>query len=290
MHESAAAVTDRFEVILVDDGSPDASLDRALEAVRSLSHVVVVELSRNFGHHNAILAGLQQSQGELVFFIDSDLEEKPELLTDFFAEMQKNGDIDVVSGYHDRAGQSSVRKATGNLFWWTMRNISRTPVQQNLANVRLMRRNYVDALLSMPDRNVFLGGMFAWPGFNQKFIKIEREERDSPSSYSWTKRIQLAVLATIAFSSFPLIFVFILGMAIMFVSMMIGLYFTIIKILHPDQILDGFSTLIVSMWFLGGVILGCLGTIGLYISHIYEQSIGRPRFIIRRLHSNSDGD
>lgn len=277
-----------FEIILVDDGSPDDGLELAKGLLREFPKVRILELSRNFGHHAAILAGLSDARGDLVFFVDSDLEEDPELVRDFARVMQAN-DRDVIYGYHNHLQQRNwMRRTTSKVFWSTISAMSEEPIMGNIGNVRLMKRAYVDALLSMPDRNLFLGGMFPWPGFRQERVEIQRKPRTGPSSYSWNRRFVLAAKAAIAFSDAPLKFVFALGTAIALVAGAVGIYFTALKILAPDVVQSGFTALIVSVWLVGGLIMGSIGILGLYIAHLYNQTRQRPRFIIRQRHEAAD--
>lgn len=279
MHTAASKITDQFEIILVDDGSPDDSLEIAIRLQSDFPQLRVVQLSRNFGHHAAILAGLNEAKGDLIFLIDSDLEEAPELAFHFWKAL--DGDVDVVFGVHDRRGKSWLDRVTGHLFWTFIRSASKTNIERNLANVRLMRRAYVDALLSMPDRNIFLGGMFSWPGFSQVAMTIDRKER-STSSYAFSARVRLALVAAISFSHRPLLFIFFVGMAISAFSMLAGLYFIVVKLLYPESVVSGYTSIIVSLWLIGGLVIGAIGLLGFYVAHIYEQTRDRPRYIIKR--------
>lgn len=167
-----ALMQDNDELILVDDGSPDELLALAREHAVRDGRIVVVELARNFGHHHAILAGLGQALGDRVF-VDSDLEEAPELLVDF-ASLMEVGAVDVVFGVHNHSQGSMLRRTTSRLFWFAFNWASDSKTPLNICNVRLMKRGYVDALLSLQEANVFLGGMFHWVGFKQIAIPIER--------------------------------------------------------------------------------------------------------------------
>lgn len=283
MNFAVSQLTDNYEIILVDDGSPDNSLQLA----RSLSKDYpcrVVELSRNFGHHPAILAGLSEAKGEFIFLIDSDLEEPPELINEFWEHCEG---VDVVFGVHNRSGKSFLNRISGNLFWGLISAASNVRIERNIANVRLMRRKYVQALLSMPDRNVFLGGMFSWPGFKQISVPIVRLERPE-TSYSIGKRFQLAFVAAVSFSIRPLLYVFFLGISITLLSLFFAVILVVRKIFDPSSLLGGFTSLMISIWFLGGLIMGSIGVLGFYIAHIYDQARERPRFIIKDIHEDGE--
>lgn len=278
---SLALMDNDDELILVDDGSPDNSLALARERAAIDPRITVVELARNFGHHVAILAGLSQARNERVFFVDSDLEEAPELLKEFAAVMDASG-ADVVFGTHDHSEGSVVRKATSRAFWRIFNWASDSAAPLNICNVRLMNRRYVDALVSLPESNVFLGGMFHWVGFKQIAIPIERRLRRSKSTYSFSGRIALAVRSVVSFSTAPLKGMFLFGMAISTLSFLLAIYYVILKILDP-AIQLGFTTLIISIWFLSGIIVACLGIIGIYMAYMYTETKRRPRVIVREI-------
>jgi putative glycosyltransferase len=267
------------ELILVDDGSPDNSLAMARSYAANDPRIVVVELARNFGHHRAILAGLSQARGERVFFVDSDLEEAPELLTEF-TSMMDGGSADVVFGIHDHSRGSLLRKTSSKLFWRVFNWASDSSTPLNICNVRLMKRRYVDALLSLPETNAFLGGMFYWVGFKQIGIPITRTLRRSKSTYSTVARAILAVRSIVSFSTAPLKAMFLLGMMISAFSALIAVYFIVLKVLDPTTQL-GFTSLIISIWFLSGTIIACLGVLGIYMAYIYTEAKRRPRVIVK---------
>ena len=274
-----------FEIILVDDGSPDNSRAIAEGFLSTHPQLRIIELSRNFGHHAAMLAGLAAARGELIFYVDSDLEENPELAFEFHRIMD-SGDMDVVYGFYTREAAPLLRRITSTAFWWVIAKITDISIPRNIANVRLMRRQYVEAVLSLPDRNIFLGGMFAWPGFRQEGVQIHRTPRQGESTYTWRRRLQLAGKAAVSFSDKPLLIVFGLGLTLTALSFAVGLFNLLQKLLNPDFVLSGFTSIMISVWFLGGVMLGCTGVLGFYIAHIYNQSRARPRYIIRREHAS----
>jgi putative glycosyltransferase len=269
------------ELILVDDGSPDNSLALARAHAAVDSRITVVELARNFGHHIAILAGLNHAQGDRVFLVDSDLEEAPELMTEFATTMDASG-ADVIFGIHDHSHGSLVRKVTSRTFWRFFNWASDSATPLNICNVRLMNRRYVDALVSLPESNVFLGGMFHWVGFKQIAIPIERRQRSTASTYSVLARVALAVRSVISFSTAPLKGMFLLGMIIATLSLLLATYFTVLKIVDP-AVQMGFTALIISIWFLSGIIIACLGVIGIYLAYMYTETKRRPRVVVREV-------
>lgn len=269
------------ELILVDDGSPDNSLSMARQHAARDSRIVVVQLARNFGHHRAILAGLSQARGERVFLVDSDLEEAPELLTEFASVMDASS-ADVIFGVHDHSHGSLLRKASSRLFWRMFNWASDSATPLNICNVRLMNRRYVDALVSLPEANVFLGGMFHWVGFKQIAIQIERQSRRSKSTYSIAARLSLAARSIVSFSTAPLKAMFLLGIVMSIVSSAVAVYFFVLRMLDPEIQL-GFTSLIISIWFLSGAIIACLGVLGIYLAYVYTETKRRPRVIVKEI-------
>jgi len=282
---AARAVSRSYEIILVDDGSPDDSLAIAVKAVEADPCVRVVELSRNFGHHAAILAGLSFARGERIFLVDSDLEEPPELLLRF-APLLAETNADVVYGFHDQKVGSRMRQAASGLFWRLFNLLSETQTQENVCHVRLMRRAYLDALLAMPERNMFLGGLYPWPGYRQVPVRVERVINRDISTYNLTRRVALAVRSVVAFSARPLHLVFLLGVSIAFISLVVALATVMLRLMWGAEMLVGFASVIISIWLLGGLTIMSLGVIGLYISQIYVETKARPRWLVRRMHDH----
>ena len=278
---SCALMGDGDDLILVDDGSPDNSLAVARKYAANDPRIVVVELSRNFGHHKAILAGLDQARHERVFLIDSDLEEAPELLTEFSPIMDASN-VDVIYGIHDQSQGSMLRRFTSKTFWRVFNWAAGGETPLNICNVRLMNRRYVDALLSLSESNVFLGGMFHWVGFKQIAVPVQRQIKRSKSTYSVPARAALAVRSIVSFSTAPLKIMFWLGATISVFSYLLAIYYFILKMLNPAIPL-GFTTLIISIWFLSGVIIACLGVIGIYLAYVYTETKHRPRAVIREI-------
>ncbi len=162
--------------MLVNDGSPDDSLAYALDRRVDISQLVVVDLSRNFGHHHAIQAGLQNARGNLIFLIDCDLEVSPLVLADFHRKLHES-DCDVVFGYQEARKGGRFEQISGGLFWKGINFLSDVKIPENIVTERIMTRRYVEALLQMGDRNLFLGGMMSWTGFQQIGLPVVKRQR-----------------------------------------------------------------------------------------------------------------
>jgi len=290
--EQVAAAASRlagndYELIAVVDGSPDDSIDYLSDAQATYPQLAIVDLSRNFGHHEAAWCGLHVARGELVFIIDCDLESPPSVL-DAFAERMRETNADVVYGYQEERVGGFARQYTGHLFWRIFNRLSHTSVPHNICTERLMTRRYVDALLTMGDRNLFMAAMYSWIGFEQVGIPVQRTPREGRPSYSMLRRFKLMVRAISAFSSVPLQASFWVGLIIALGSVLYGAFILVRKILYPDSILSGFTTLSLITSLSAGMIMMSLGIIGLYISRIYNQTQNRPVYVIRSIYRSGD--
>jgi putative glycosyltransferase len=286
--ESAVAVAariarDSYELIFVVDGSPDDSLQLLRSKQRENPQIVIVDLSRNFGHHQAAWCGLHTARGDRVFIIDCDLEVSPAVLEPFADTMTKSG-ADVVYGYQESRRGGLASKYLGDAFWRIFNLLSTTQVPHNICTERLMSRRYVDTLLTLGDRNLFLAGMYFWAGFEQVGVKITKQSRKGRPVYTVFRRVQLMVRAISAFSSLPLQMSFWVGLTIALGCVGYGIVLLVRKIGDPDAILSGFTTLALLTSLSAGMIMMSLGVIGLYISRIYSQTQNRPVYLIRSVY------
>jgi len=275
---AAAAVYDDFEVVLVDDGSPDESRDIALALSAADPRVRLIELSRNFGHHKAIMTGLTRARGELVFLIDCDLEEEPELLPQFHREMQATK-ADVVYGVQARRKGSAFERVTGGWFYRVFNLISNCAVPQNLITARLMTREYVHNLIRHREREVFLAGLFTITGFAQVGVTCHKHSRGS-SSYSLPRKVALLVNAVTSFSNMPLLLIFHIGWVILALTSLAGVSL-LLRWLFGGELSLGWPSMIVSMWFLGGLGIFCQGILAIYMSKVFSEVKRRPYTIVR---------
>jgi putative glycosyltransferase len=279
MVAAATAVTPDFEIVFVDDGSPDGSAAAVRKIVERDRRAVLVQLSRNFGHHKAIMAGLSHSRGDYVFLLDSDLEEQPEWLSPFFDELQTSG-ADVVYGIQTAVTTGVFRRLAGATYYKLFNSLSNIEVPEGACTVRLMRRTAVDALLSVGDQSLWLGAAFAWIGFRQVARGVERRMLRPQSTYNFQRSLHVFADTANWMSRLPLVIVFLSGALISGISFLIGLYFLLRKLLSSEPILGGFPSLIISIWFLGGLIILFLGLIGIYLSSIFSEVKQRPRYVV----------
>jgi putative glycosyltransferase len=269
-----------YEIILVNDGSPDDSLAVALRLRERDPRVRIVDLSRNFGHHKALMTGLARARGELVFLIDCDLEEDPAWLVTFHEAMTRSA-ADVIYGVQSSRKGSLVERATGALFFQVFNRLLTDPIPLNVVTARLMSRRYVEALVQHRDREMCLAGLWVITGFDQRPFEIVKGSREGASSYSMRRRASVLVNAVTSFSNRPLIYIFYIGITVMLLSIAQAAWLVIQSLRH-DIGVPGYASLMVSLWFLGGLTIFCLGIIGIYLAKVFTESKDRPYTVVRQ--------
>ena len=277
-----AVGSEPWEIVLVNDGSPDEALAYALQRRAADCRIVVVDLSRNFGHHAAMQAGLCHARGDLVFLIDCDLEVRPAALIDFVARQQSSG-ADLVFGYQERRKGAWFEQWSGTVFWRALNALSDVRVPENMVTERIMTRRFVDALLRLGDHNLFLGGMMSWAGFVQIGLPVAKSQRHGSSTYTLARRLQLMVTAVSSFSSKPLTWLFNAGVVITAASFAYVIYLLFRKLMFDDALI-GFTSLMGLMSLSLGIITTALGVVGIYLGKVFNQVQGRPNYIVRDLH------
>ena len=285
---SAAAlqlVGDDYEIVLVNDGSPDNSLDLAVQLTLEDKHVVVVDLSRNFGHHKAMMTGLAHAKGDEVFLIDSDLEEPPECLLTFVEEMRGEEACDVIYGVQEKRKGDWFERLSGSLFWILINWLSGLSLPFNVITARLMSRRYVDALLRHEEREVFMAGLWHITGFAQKAVTVQKLSC-SRSTYTLGRKLSLLVNSVTSFSVLPLVAIFYIGL-IIFSFACCYTALLVVNWLFFSYPMAGWTSVMVSIWLLGGLVLSCMGIIGIYLSKVFSESKRRPYTIVRCIHGRS---
>jgi putative glycosyltransferase len=271
-----------FEILLVNDGSPDDSLDYALERQENIPQLVVFDLSRNFGHHHAIQAGLQHAHGNLIFLIDCDLEVSPLVLVQFYHKLRESR-CDVVFGYQEARKGGLFEQMSGGLFWKGINLLCEIKIPENIVTERIMTRRYVEALLQMGDHNLFLGGMMSWAGFRQIGLPVVKKQRDERSTYTLIKRLGLMVNAVSSFSAQPLIWLFNIGLTITLLSFSFAFYLVFRKLVFDDALL-GFTSVMTVMALSLGILTTAVGVVGIYLGKVFNQVQNRPNYIVRDIY------
>jgi putative glycosyltransferase len=279
--EAAAKVTPDWELIMVNDGSPDDSLQIAIELHRRDPRARVVDLSRNFGHHKALMTGLAHSRGDLVFVIDSDLEEDPAWLPVFYDAMKSTGAEAIYGVQRSRKG-GWFERTSGALFYRVFNKLLTHPFPPNIVTARLMTRRYVDALVQHRDQEVSLAGLCTITGFEQRALTVDKGTRGD-TSYGLRRRISAFVTAITSFSNRPLLYIFQLGVGVILLSMVAGIVL-MYQTLTGHVGVPGWASIMVSIWFLGGVMIFCVGVLGIYLAKVFTETKDRPYTIIRQIY------
>ena len=273
-----------YEVVLVNDGSPDDSLEIALELRRDDPRLCVVDLSRNFGHHKAMMTGLAHARGNRVFLLDSDLEEDPELMLQFSEVMDATA-ADVIYGVQPTRKGGYVERASGRLFYRIFNWLSAYEVPANQLTARLMTRRYVDSLTAHRDREIFLAGLWAVTGYRQVAVAASKRSK-GVSTYNLRRKLSVALNSVTSFSSRPLEAIFYIGTVILVLSLFATALLTARR-LFIGELLPGWASTIVAICFMGGLNLFCVGIVGIYLAKVFGEMKDRPYTVIRDLYPAS---
>jgi len=274
-----AGMQTRYEIVYVDDGSRDRTLLLLNTLHEGDPHVVVVQLSRNFGHQLAVSAGLEVARGEAVVLLDADLQDPPALIPEMYTLWQAGWH--VVYGVRDqRAGESGFKLWTAKAFYRLINRLSDIQIPLNTGDFRLMDRRVVDVLLAMPERHRFLRAMCSWAGFRQTGLPYRRAIRFAGSTkYPLGKMINLALDGIFSFSTVPLRMLSLLGFGAAFLSLVGILWALAVRILTQHWV-AGWATLFVGMLFLSGLQMISLGIMGEYLGRVYTEVKQRPLFVV----------
>ncbi|HMU04385.1 MAG TPA: glycosyltransferase family 2 protein [Saprospiraceae bacterium] len=273
-----------YEIIFVNDGSPDDSMEYLLLKKKTIPQITIIDLSRNFGHYNALQIGLKYTKADYVFLIDNDLETPPSFLIECFEALRKDDSLDVVYGYQMKRKGKFVESVGGGLFWWAFNKLSDVEIPRNLLTERLMKKRFVENFLSLGDSNLFILGMFHWTGFNQLGLPVKKGLREGKSTYSLRKRYDLMLQAITSFTGKPLEYLFYSGLLITIASIFISVFLIIQKIIYGDEIQLGWTSIVVINIFILGIISTFLGLIGIYLFKIFRQVQNRPNAIINKIY------
>ncbi len=270
------------EIILVDDGSSDATWDKMVAWRSTHENLTLLALSRNFGKEIAITAGLDVAEGDAVIIMDGDLQHPPEMIPAFLRRWREGYDI-VYGVRKDRAEDGTARRALSRAFYRVFNSLSNTPITPDAGDFRLMDRKVVEAIRRMRERARFMKGIYSWVGFKSVPVEFDVVTRAAGrSSFSPARLFALAFDGILSFSTAPLRMAVVVGAAFATISISSGLYF-LARTLLLGVDTPGFATIIVSTLALSGLILLQLGLMGLYLGRIYEEVKGRPLYLVRDL-------
>ncbi len=269
------------EIILVDDGSRDASARLIVEQVRHDPHYRFIALSRNFGHQIAITAGMEAARGQATIVMDADLQDPPEVALELVAKWKQGYEI-VYAQRLSREGETPFKLATARAFYWVLRRLATVDIPENVGDFRLVDRAALDTFLAMPERDRFVRGMFGWMGFQQTAVPFHRAARAAgETKYPFWKMLKLAANGVVGFSDFPLRLALWLGSLISGIAVLYGIYVTVLGFVRSD-LAAGWASTIVVVSFLSGINMLMLGIIGIYVGRIHTEVKQRPLYVVGR--------
>lgn len=273
-----ASLTDRFEIIVIDDGSKDATVEKILAFPKEY-RIKLIGLSRNFGKEVALTAGLDHCSGDVAIIMDADFQHPIEVLPEFIKHWA-NGYEMVYGVRNNRDNESVVKRSFAKLFYWCMAKITNIDIPNNAGDFRLLDRKVIDALNSFQERIRFMKGMYAWVGFKKMAVPFDVQERVAgTSSWGFGRLTELAITGIISFSDIPLRVWGFIGFIVSLISLIYAIYIVTVTLLFGAD-LPGFPSLIVAIMFLGGIQLLSVGILGEYIARIFTEVKQRPKYLI----------
>ncbi len=267
------------EYIFINDGSKDDSIHIIKNLAKLDQTIKFINFSRNFGHQIAVTAGLDKAKGDRIVIIDADLQDPPELIIEMYRKMDEGFEV-VYAKRAARKGESWMKKFTARMFYRILKSITSVNIPVDTGDFRIMDRKIVDVLKQMPEQQKFLRGQISWIGFNQTYVEYERDERFAgETGYTYKKMIRFALDGITSFSNFPLKFATICGFVVSGIAFIVMLYALYSRFISKDYI-EGWTSIIISVLFLGGIQLISIGIIGEYISRLSSNVRNRPLYII----------
>lgn len=268
-----------YEVIFVIDEDSDISFNYLLELKEKNTNIKIINLTRNFGHHEALLTGIEHSSGELIFVIDSDLEEDPSIFSDFFEKISETN-IELVIGYQKSRKGSIFEKISGEISYFYINKILKIKYPKNPTTASLMTKKFKNALLLHKEKNINYVGLLKITGFNQILVSVEKKSI-SKSTYTFRKKINHLVNISFAYSDTSYSVIFYISV-INFIFSSIYVLYLVFKY-FSNNIVDGYTSLIVSIWFFSSVIILLLGIVSFYLKLILKETKSRPSTIIKEI-------
>ncbi len=268
-----------YELIFINDGSKDKSINIIKELANRDKCIKYIDFSRNFGHQIAVTAGLDKSSGKSVIIIDADLQDPPELIVDLYNKYNEGYQV-VYAKRRSRKGENLLKKWTAKAFYRILGKITSVSIPVDTGDFRLIDRKVVDVLKKMPEQQKFLRGQISWIGFKQIAVEYDRDERHAgKTGYTYKKMLRFAADGITSFSNFPLKFASYAGFIVSFIAFLIMLYALYSRFIIKEYV-PGWTSLIISVMFIGGIQLICVGLIGEYIGRMSANIRNRPLYII----------
>ena len=272
-----------YEIIFINDGSKDSTLEILKKIASNDDNVKIISFSRNFGHQAAVTAGIRNVTGDVVIIMDADLQDPPELFNGMIEKWEEGYEV-VYGKRKTREGESIFKLLTAKMFYNTLNKLSEIEIPKDTGDFRLVDRKVIDVIATLPEHNKFLRGLFSWVGFNQYPYEYNRVNRVAgKTKYPFKKMFKLATDGILSFSVKPLKIVGAIGIFSVIVSIIILIYSIVSYMFKLNSLTPGWTSIMCIMTFIGGIILISLWMIGEYIARIYEESLGRPEYIIDEL-------
>jgi len=280
LKETLEKITIDFEIILVNDASPDNAWETIVELAGKDNRVKGINLSRNFGQHYAITAGLDHCRGEWVVVMDCDLQDQPEEITKLYNKAMEG--FQIVYGQRIRRKDKWLKRTYSKIFYAILGYFTNTKQDPSIGNFGIYNKNVIDSILAMNDYHRYFPTMVRWVGFKHTKISVSHAERaGGRSAYSLRKLINMGMDIIVSFSDKPLKLMVKIGFVIASISFLFAIYNLLLFLNHQIKVL-GYTSLIVSIWFFSGLIIMVLGVVGLYIGKTFDKVKGRPAYLIMK--------
>ncbi len=280
-----SGITDQYEFIFINDGSKDQSLFLIRELCKNNDKLKYISLSRNFGHQIAVCSGLDMCLGNTAVIIDADLQDPPELIGDLYAKMKSGYEV-VYAKRKSRQGESFAKKYTAKAFYRILKKITNINIPVDTGDFRIIDRKIIDLLKQMPEQQKYLRGQISWLGFNQSYVEYDRDQRYAgKTGYTYGKMIRFALDGITSFSDFPLKFATMAGFFVSGISFFLMLYALYSRFISKNY-QPGWTSLMLTILFIGGIQLIGIGIIGEYIGRISNNVKKRPLYIISETNIN----
>lgn len=280
LYSTLKELTERFEIVLVDDGSQDKTIEKILKLVKT-PEIKMLKLSRNFGKEIALTAGLEHCKGDVAILLDADFQHPLEMLPVFLQHWAKGYDM-VYGMRQDRAAESFLKKNFTSLFYWLMKKITHIDIPNNAGDFRLLDKKIIQALKTFPERTRFMKGLYAWVGFKKIGVSYAVKQRaGGKSAWGFAKLTELAITGITSFSDMPLRVWGFIGFVVSLIALVYAIYIVAVTLIYGAD-LPGFPTLVVAIMFLGGIQLLSIGILGEYIARIFTEVKKRPKYLLEK--------
>ncbi len=284
--DAARSITSDYELIFVNDGSKDKSIDILKQFAKQDKNVKYIDFSRNFGHQIAVSAGLDFSSGQAVVIIDGDLQDPPELIPEMYKKYKEGYPV-VYAKRKERKGETPFKKLTAKLFYRILQKLTSIDIPLDTGDFRLIDRKVVDNLKKMTEQNKFLRGQIAWMGYKSTYVEFIRDERRfGNTGYPLSRMVKFAIDGITGFSNKPLVYVRNMGILVSIFAFLIMLY-ALYSYFVLERVITGWTSMIVASMFIGGIQLLSIGIIGEYIGRINTDVRNRPLYFINESNINT---